>query len=686
MKIPPFFLSLAVIGFVIPFALADVTLPALISDHMVLEKTAKVPIWGKAEPGESVTVTLDKQSVTGVADAEGKWKVILNLADSSVGPFELTVAGKNTLTVKDVVVGEVWLASGQSNMQWALKGTANSEAAIAGSANPMLREFAVARNPSAEPVETLVGTWMRASPETTGAFSAVGYYFGKKLQAELQVPVGIIHSSWGGTPVESWTSNASLTGVPDLKASKDRMLKRNEVYPEAKRVWVESIEAWLKTTNRADRPTDPSAFAGIDASTDDWVSVKLPGVPEAAGIPVNGAIWLRQTIEIPEKNANTQVGIDLGTFDGFDSVYWNGELVTTTSIADFPGKGFQRRYGRYSIPPKLIKAGPNVLAIRVFSPVSPFKFGLSPRLAGAIPISTEWLAKAEFALPALTPEELAQAPLPPDNAIAPHNLGSHLYNGMIAPVIPFAISGVIWYQGESNAGRAWQYRTTFPLMISGWREAWDQGDFPFYFCQLANYRAKQPVPTESSWAELRDAQSNTLSLPNTGQAVLIDIGESDDIHPRNKADVGERLALVALAKDYGKDVPHSGPVYDSKTVDGNQVRLRFQHTNGGLVAKPLPIAYDVNTFYNKTAPLTRNSPESELEGFAICGEDKVWVWADAKIDGDAVLVWSDKVAAPVAVRYAWADNPTVNLYNGAGLPAAPFRTDDFPASTLNAKY
>ena len=257
---------------------------------------------------------------------------------------------------------------------------------------------------------------------------------------------------------------------------------------------------------------------------------------------------------------------------------------------------------------------------------------------------------------------------------------------MINPLVPYAISGAIWYQGESNAGRAWQHRTAFPLLITDWRSHWKQGDFPFYFCQLANYLPKKDLPGDSAWAELRDAQSQTLSLPETGQAVLIDIGEEKDIHPRNKKDVGERLALIALANDYGKEIPFSGPVFKSARIAGGKILLTFTSTAGRLVAKTLPATSDLRTVAHETAPLVRNSPGSELEGFALCGEDRKWVWADAKIDGDSVVVWSDQVPAPIAVRYAWSDNPTANLYNAAGLPASPFRTDDFPATTRDAKY
>jgi len=663
---------------------ADVKLPAIISDHMVLEKSSKVPIWGKADPGEAVTVTLNGKSAKTTADAAGKWMTALDLKNSPSGPFEMTVEGKNKLTLADVAVGEVWVASGQSNMEFVVKNSLNSEKEIAESANPLLRQFLVKKNPTKEPLEDTEGTWVAAAPETTGSFTAVGYFFAKKLQNELNVPVGLVHTSWGGTPSEAWTSVEAIDSVPDLKAARERLWAATVEFPAKKKAFVDGFGAWLKENAREDKPADHAAsFAGVDVSTDGWIPVKIPGVIAANGLPQTGAVWLRKEVNFPSKPlANLPLNLPI---DGFDSVYWNGTLLKQTTYLDALGSGNVRKYGKYDIPLADVREGKNILAIRFFEPAGPAKFTGEPK-AGSISLSGEWAAKAECEFPALDAQKLAAAPQPPANPPGPQNVASFLYNGMIHPILPYAIKGAIWYQGESNAGRSYQYRTAFPLMITDWRKQWNQGDFPFYFCQLANYMAKKPDPGESGWAELREAQSLTLKLPNTGQAVLIDIGESGDIHPRNKKDVGERLALIALAKDYKKSQPYSGPVYDSlKIADGKAV-LTFKHAEGGLVAKPLSETYDVKSQTKETAPLVRNSPGSQLEGFAICGEDKKWVWADAKIQGNTVVVSSDKVAAPVAVRYGWTENPTCNLYNSAGLPASPFRTDDFPPVTLNGKY
>ncbi|MEI8386604.1 MAG: sialate O-acetylesterase [Verrucomicrobiota bacterium] len=665
-------------------AFADVKLPAIISDHMVLEKSAKVPVWGKADPGEEVAVTLNGQSAKSTADAGGKWMTSLNLKDSAPGPFELTVEGKNKLSIVDVVIGEVWVASGQSNMEFSVARGLDAEQEIAQSANPLLRQFLVKKNPTREALEDTEGTWVAASPQTTGGFTAVGYYFAKKLQNELKVPVGLIHTSWGGTPSEAWTSVEGIDSIPDLKAARERLWTQTEEFPAKKQAFIDGFGTWLKDNAREDKPAaDAAAFAGADVSTEGWIPVKVPGVVTAKGLPETGAVWLRKEVNIPAKQtSNLRLSLPI---DGFESVYWNGKLLKQTTYLDGLGNGTIRRYGPYDIPPAEVREGKNVLAIRFFEPVGPAKFAGEPK-ADAISLSGEWSAKAEYDFPTLDPQKLGAAPQPPVNPPGPQNVASFLFNGMIHPILPYAISGVIWYQGESNASRAYQYRTAFPLMITDWRKQWNQGDFPFYFCQLANYMAKKPEPGDCNWAELRAAQSQTLKLPNTGQAILIDIGESADIHPRNKKDVGERLALVALSKNYKKSIPYSGPVYDSMKIADGKAVLTFKQAEGGLVAKPLPETFVVKSQTNETAPLVRNSPASQLEGFSICGEDKKWVWADAKIQGKTVVVSSDKVPAPVAVRYAWADNPTCNLYNNAGLPASPFRTDDFPPITLNGKY
>jgi len=671
-------ISFAAVASALPGAAsAAVKLPAIISDHMVLQKAGKVPIWGKADPGEEVTVTIDGKTAKAVAGPDSRWMASLNLENSAPGPFVMTVEGKNKLSISDVVVGEVWIASGQSNMVFLLRATTGGKDEAAQSANPLLRFFLVSKTASPEPQGDTEGRWLAAAPETSGEFCATGYYFGKNLQRELQVPVGVVQSSWGGTPVEAWISPKAIDSVPALKTARERLWAADREYPQLKKTFVEGMTKWTKDNNREDRrPSDVSTFAGMDVSPEGWVPVKIPGPVAGGGLPQAGTVWLRKDITVRNTGENVQLNLPI---DGYDSVYWNGSLIKQTTFQNFSGS---RAVRKYDIPPDKLKEGRNVLAIRLYEPVGPAEF-TAPPLAGLTPLSGEWSAKPEYAFPPLEAEK--SAPKPPADPVSPNHVASYLFNGMIAPILPYAMSGVVWYQGETNADRAWQYRTAFPLLISDWRKQW-QREFPFYFCQLANFKPKKPVPEESSWAELREAQSQALKLPNTGEAVLIDIGEAADIHPKNKKDVGDRLAKIALANHYGRKIPFSGPVYQSMKIEGGKIRLTFAPGAGGLVAKPLPATYDVKTIAGKTAPLVRNSPASELEGFSIRGADRKWVWANAKIDGNSVVVWSDEVANPVAVRYAWADNPTCNLYNEAGLPAAPFRTDDDPAVTKDAVY
>ncbi len=504
-------LSLAIAG----AAFADVKLPAVIGDNMVLQRGKATTMWGWGEPGEQIMVSVSWHSMAWeiTADSTNKWTFKMN-PPRTAGPHEITFSGKNTIKLKNILVGEVWVCSGQSNMQWSVKQSANAEQEIAQADYPNIRLFSVERKVAEQPQSDCVGSWSECSPETVPGFSAVAYYFGRELYKELNVPIGLIHTSWGGTPAESWTRRGALESVPDCAPILERFDEAMAKYPEAKKKYDESMIAWKEDVKKA---------------------------------------------------------------------------------------------------------------------------------------------KAEGKKPPRRPG----APFGPGNPHSP----AGLYNAMIAPLIPYSIGGAIWYQGESNASRAYQYRKLFPAMIKNWRNDWKQGDFPFLFVQLANFMAVDSEPVDSAWAELREAQLMTLALPNTGMAVIIDIGEADDIHPKNKQDVGKRLALWALAKTYGKNLVYSGPIYKSLKTEGNKVILEFEHAGGGLVAKG----------------------GEPLKGFAVAGADRKFVWADAKIDGNTIVVSSNEVSEPVAVRYGWANNPVCNLYNKEGLPASPFRTDDRPGITIDNK-
>jgi sialate O-acetylesterase len=642
---------------------AEVKLPAIFSDHMVLLKAEKVPVWGKADAGEDVSVSLDGQTVRTTAGEDGLWQVELNLSGSPPGPFEMTVQGKNTIRIADVVVGEVWMAGGQSNMELPMMTIINASAEIAASSNAMLRQYITRKLPSPHDlIEGGEGYWTVAKPGTTATFSALQYFFGKEIQTSLGVPVGIINACWGGKPIEPFISTNSVAASPLLRPAAETLWQRITSQNAA-------FKSWLTATGRDDCPAgEISAFTTGPLSTG-WTAVGDSGAINSPDLPKYGAIWFRKDVTIPAEQLGSVQVLELGPIAMFDRVYVNGTLVGQTSLQTYKGPKSVRHY---LIPPSVLREGTNQLAVRIFAPSLSPGFSWAPKI-GKTALGGGWKAKPEFSLSA--PE--VQAP-----TITPQFAAySSLFNGMIHPLLPYGIQGVIWYQGEANVKTAYDYRTSFPLLIQDWRQQWGKGSLPFYFCQLANHLAKTNTPGESKWAELREAQLMALSVPNTGMAVLIDTGESKNIHPQSKDIAGQRLAKIALANVYGQSIPYSGPLYESMTVEGDKIRLRFKYAEDGLVAQDLPAQYEVRRTAKETAPLVRNSPESELEGFAICGEDKKWVWADAKIDGETVLVWSDEVKAPVAVRYAWSDNPTCNLSSKAGLPASPFRTDDFPLTT-----
>ena len=658
---------------------AGVTLSPLFSEHAILQRSAKTAVFGKAAPGEAVTVTFGKVTEAASADATGKWRVNLDLSQDGGGPHDLVVVGKNKLVIPDVIVGEVWFCAGQSNMEWVVRKMPDAADIIANSANPQIRQFLVEKTASPEPLETVKGHWMAAGPETTGEFTAIGYFFAKLLNAELKTSVGLVHSSWFGTPIEPWISSEALDKVPDLKAGKDRKIGEVRAYQAAYHQFTESEAAWEAANQRADRPTASiQSWAGPEVDVSDWAPAAAPGklLAPPDGQAPGGAIWLRCAVRLKPEMVGQDLEITLGAINGWEQAYWNGVKIGETRPEALPTSTSRR----HLVPAKLVTGTDAVLAVRIFNAGDNTEIQRNqqnPFRVSWMQLSGGWVGKSEFDLPPL--DATAKAGRPGQPSIPGtewRNIATFNFNGMVNPIIPYTIAGALWYQGEGNTGRSWQYRTSFPLLIQDWRERWGLGDFPFYFCQLANFQGKKPQPSESSWAELRDAQSSALSLPNTGMAVLIDLGEAGNVHPTTKREAADRLARLAFAKTYDKKVEFSGPVLESATPGNGQLILRFQHATGGLVAKPLK-EEDA-----KAAP----SPGSDVQGFAICGADRKWKWAVAKLGKDTVTLSSPEVPEPVAVRYAWADNPTCNLYNADGLPASPFRTDDFPAVSLKAKY
>ena len=630
-------------------ASAELRLSGMFSDHMVVQQRRTVPVWGWAKPKARVLVHLDRNTATTTALDDGSWAVRMPILPD-VGPYELRVESDGkTVTVKDIVPGEVWICSGQSNMEWNVANSANAQEEIAAAKFPQIRHLAVPKAISPTPKSDFAAAkWQICSPETVAGFTAVGYYFARELNQKLETPIGLIHSSWGGTVAEAWTSGEALKELDNFKGSVaaiDTLIKelpaKQKAYNEAQGKWQAAWDAALKEKLDWGKP---------DLDDSKWKTMKLPQNWEGAGLPnFDGVVWFRRTVEIPEAWAGKEATIKLCPVDDYDWTYVNGKEVGHSTVWNLPRS--------YPLAPELVKAGKMTISVRVYDGVGGGGFHgdgkllrLEQKDQEPISLAGDWRWSRGPLM-----EKVPPRPTAPPYTSNP-NEPTALYNAMIAPLLRPRIAGAIWYQGESNVGRGAQYETLFPAMISDWRSQWKQGDFPFYFVQLANFMAPRDTPADSAWARLRDAQRKTLKLPNTGMAVIIDIGDEKDIHPRNKQDVGKRLAAQALAKTYGADSTPSGPLFKAHKVEGKTIRLSFDHIGGGLVA----------------------SDGKPLKYFAIAGKDKVFHWADAKVDGESVIVSSGKVAEPVAVRYAWADNPVgCNLANKAGLPASPFRSDDW---------
>ena len=564
-------------------------------------------------------------------------------------------------------------------MEWATRDTTGAKEIIASSSNSMLRLFTVKKTASAVPRDEVAGEWRLADPKSVPPFSATGYYFARYLQEHLQRPAGFIASCWGGTTIQAWMSQDSLSKDPGLgkRSAAARDLKVN--FPQVIKTYSDNLNRWASEIGRSDIPDEkPEAYSAAERPPGDWKPYKLSSSFTAAGLPDAGIVWLRKNITIPPQENGVYQAIKVGKISGFYTVYLNGTNIAEVTPKSGANSGWTYTSG------SVIKAGPAVLAIRIYNPFGKNEiqsFGLGP-----IPVGNDWEICVKKAFPPVSPEALAGGKPIPEKPLGDSRIPGYLFDGMIHPLIPYALRGVIWYQGETDNYFGWQYRTELPLMIQSWREKWGRGDFSFYICQLANCGDKKKVPGDSSTAELREAQASALALPKTGLAVLLDLGEEQDVHFRNKSPVGERLGRLALNRDYGIKMADSGPRFKSSTVEGNRIRITFDSVEGGLVARPLPQTYQPRSSFPASVPFVRNSPGGELEGFAICGEDKKWVWADATIDKDTVLVSAPGVSKPVAVRYAWADTSNGNLYNSEGLPAGPFRTDEYPLPSASRFY
>lgn len=627
--------------------LAQLECAQIFSDHMVLQREREIQIWGWDEPRTKVSVSMNEETVEGRTNQEGRWQVSLPAMEAG-GPYLLTVSTRReTVTFSDVWIGDVWLCSGQSNMEWPMAAVNDAEEEIASADHPMIRLFDVPHQIALSPQERLPAStdgWKICTPEAVRNFSAVAFFMARELQPELGVPIGLVSSNWGGTIVETWTSREAIMTDPDFSMFDAEnleagMRKKAEAAAQKMKEFINAFPEGAETTDGAFTWQLP------DVSTDGWKTASLPGLWEASYAPnFDGSMWYRKTITLTEDEATSDATIWLGKIDDNDITWINGQEIGRTEMYN--------KVRSYKVPEGLLQEGENVIAIRVmdtgggggfWSESADMRLEMSDQ---AISLAGSWQYR-----PGIPLENAGSG------GIGPNDAPTLLFNGMIQPILPYTLKGAIWYQGESNADRAAQYQRLFPLMINDWRDRWGY-DFPFLWVQLANFMAEREEPGESNWAELREAQSMTMSLPHTGQAVIIDIGEADDIHPRNKQDVGKRLALSAMHVAYDQELVHSGPVFREMEIRDGAAYLSFDECGSGLEAR---------------------DKYGYVKGMAIAGADKEWHWAMAIIsDEGQIKVWSPDVSEPVAVRYGWADNPAdVNLYNKEGLPASPFRTDSW---------
>ena len=628
---------------------AQVRLPRLIRDSMILQRDTKLKIWGWAAKDERVMIKFVGKTHRTKAGKDGKWLVVLP-AMKAGGPYTMDIEGTNKIRLKDILIGDVWFCSGQSNMVHQLNIHDVTYANDIATANyPEIRHFWIPTLTSLDgPTDDLpTGFWKAATPGNIRPFSAVAYFFARKIYEKYQVPIGLINASVGGAPIESWISEDGLNDFPELIST----IQKNK-----DTAYRNDLSRKVTAARKYNRPQGPSKDMGMLSTprwyevnyvppVGGWKTIAVPGYWEDQGIKdLDGVVWYRKEIEVPSSMVGKPARIFLGRIVDADILYVNGKQVGNTTYM-YPQR-------RYHLPVDLLKEGKNIIVVKAtnyndkggFVPGKPYCL-----FAGkdTIDLTGYWQYKVGEVFKPRTP--LPNAGPEMDD----QNQPTALYNAMVAPVINYAIKGVLWYQGETNIGRAAEYAQLQPAQINNWRSKWQQDAMPFFYVQLPNYLESNYLPSESEWAEMREAQLKALSVPNTSMAVAIDLGEWNDIHPDNKKDVGERLALIAEKMVYGENIVYSGPLFQSAKKDGNKIIISFTNTGTGLIAKD----------------------GDELREFAIAGSDKKFVWAKATIEGDKIIVSSSEVPDPVYVRYAWANNPDVNFYNKEGLPASPFRTD-----------
>ncbi len=612
----------------------------IFGDNMVMQRGKANTIWGWSQPGDVIQVGIGEHTAQARAENDGRWEVKL-LPPDTAGPWTMRISGRSqALEIKNILVGDVWIGGGQSNMALPLKFARDGDAEVKAANEPEIRYFTVSGHAAYRHTDIIQGSWQVVSPDTADSISAVGYYFARKLHDEVHVPVGLVIDAVGGTPAESWTSAQSLAPLRDFDTELAELKRLADSgapeYGNFVMHWYDRYDVGLKGNWKAP-----------DFDDMDWKPVTLPGGFSELGVPDTPAlVWFRKEVTLPDSLPVGRSAIALGSIERMDTVYING--------AEVGGSAWVENPRLYVIPPALLKPGRNVIAVRVLKtkPVGGFlskpeDLYLKLGDGAQIPLASAW--KARLSVDARPPQPLPMAyenwPVMP----------AVLYEGMLAPIAPIAVRGVIWYQGEQNSDRGYQYRKILPVMIRDWRNLFQQPDLPFYVAGLPAFQPRQATPTDDGWADLRESQALTVaSVPHTCLAVTIDTGEADNIHPKEKKPVGDRLAACALSGTYGRSIVASGPTLASVDRLPGALRLHFTHADGGLVVKG-----------------------DTLGEFSVAGEDGQWAWAEAKIDGDTVVVTASAVPHPLVARYAWQSNPMATLFNGAGFPAAPFRTDTY---------
>jgi len=618
-------------------------LSTIFGDNMVVQRDKPESLWGWSDPGDAIHISFADKTATAIAEQDGRWSTTIQ-PPAVGGPYTMKIVGHRTQVLHNILVGDVWLCAGQSNMEFALRGMNDAQTVIQGANDPEIRYFTVGQRSAYHPAPVPAGSWKVVSPQTADGLSAVAYLFAKRVQQEIHVPIGLIVDAVGGTPAATWTSEAALQRVAGFESALATLhtleTSHTPEYGNDVMAWYDQYDIGLK--NGRSQPSFDDA---------DWKTVTLPGGFAQLGVSDTPAVaYFRRKITIPASIPAGRTMLQLGIVERMDTVYVNGRQVGGSSWVENPRS--------YVIPPDVLKSGDNSVVIRILKTKPDGGFRGKPdalRIVLAdstvISLAGEW--KGRVSVDARPPQQL---PIRYENwPVVP----TMLYNGMLAPLAPLSISGAIWYQGEADAEKGYEYRKILPAMISDWRRTFAQGDFPFYIIGLPAYQARSDTPVDDGWADVRESQAITAaSVPHSCLAVTIDTGDPENIHPKDKAPVGDRVARCALAEHYGKQTVDQGPTLISSEVATSAIRLRFSHEDGGLMIRG-----------------------NAHGAFQIAGADRQWFWADAHIVDGVVVVSSSLVQFPTQVRYAWQSNPNATLFNGAGVPAAPFRTDDWPEIT-----